>query len=144
MYMITRPEIGFTDRPRDIRNPTYTILPIQNYCTLDLVLFSSEILGRKQKCQIKPLKYRLVASSQSNNDASSPMMFKEPELKTNRHAHSTHDETKQGIRARFSKEDKRGRFSNRPQAGSLWARLSKRKIKRVLNTTDHVLDNKVQ
>ena len=26
IYMITRPEIGFTDRPRNIRNPSYTIL----------------------------------------------------------------------------------------------------------------------
>ena len=51
MYMITRPKIGFTDRPRDIRSPTYTILPIQKYCTSDLVLhYSSQILGCKQRC----------------------------------------------------------------------------------------------
>ena len=65
------------------------------------------------------------------------MMSKEPEPKTNRHAHITRDQTKQGIRACFQKEAKRVRFSNQPQTGAFWAHLSKRKIKEVL-TTDHV------
>ena len=101
--MITRTEIGFTDRPRDIQNLAYTILPIQKYHISDLVLFLSQILGRKQKCRIEPIRYQLVALSQVLNDASLPIMSKEPELKTNRHARSTRDQTKQFIRTRFSK-----------------------------------------
>ena len=59
-----------------------------------------------------------------------PMISKEPKQKTYWHAHSTRDQTKQGIRARFQKEEKRDRFSNWPQIGSFWGRLSKREIKK--------------
>ena len=71
IYLITRTEIGFTDRPRDIQNLIQLILPIEEYCVEDLVLrYSSRILGCKQKCRIEPLQYRLVISSRINYDAS--------------------------------------------------------------------------
>ena len=58
IYMITRIEIGFTNRPQNIQNLVHTILPIRKYCTSDLVLhYSSRILGRRKKCQFKPLQY---------------------------------------------------------------------------------------
>ena len=46
-----------------------------------------------------------------------PMMSQEPERKTNRHAHSTRDHQTKPNRVYepvFQKEEKRGRFSNRP------------------------------
>ena len=56
LYTITRQEMGFTDRPRNIRNLGKPIPPIRKYCTSDLVLhYSSQILGYKQKCRFKPL-----------------------------------------------------------------------------------------
>ena len=73
IYMITRPEIGFTDRPWNIQNPSYTILLNRKYCTSDLVShYSSRILGCKQKCQIKPLLYGLEVLSRIPNDAFPP------------------------------------------------------------------------
>ena len=80
--MITRTKIGFTDRPQNIQNFENTILPIQKYCTSDLVLhYSSRLLGCKQKYWIKLLLYRLEVSSWVVNDASPIMMCKEPEQK---------------------------------------------------------------
>ena len=123
-YMIIRTEIGLMDRPRDIRNIGKPILPIRECCTLDLVLFLSQIIGYKQKCWIQPLQYRLVASWRINNDASPPTMSKEPERKTNRYAHtyniyhSTRDQTKQGIQARFWKGREKRSFQQ-----STWIRV---------------------
>ena len=39
MSMITRLEIGITDRPWNIRNLEQQILPIGKYCTSDLILY---------------------------------------------------------------------------------------------------------
>ena len=104
LYTITRTEIGFTDRPRNIQNPSNIILPIWKYCTWDLVLYySSRILGSKQKCRFELIRYQLEVLSWVINNASSPTMSKEQKQKTSRLAHSTRDQTKQGIRACFFK-----------------------------------------
>ena len=117
IYIITRTEIGFTDRPLNIRNFENTILPIMKilYFGLIIIFCSSSILGCKQKCQIEPLQYRLEVSSWVVNDASPPTMSKELEWKTestrayNIH-HSMRDQTKQRIRARFSKGREKSSF----------------------------------
>ena len=64
-------------------------------------------------------------------------MSEEQERETNRQAHSTRDQTKPNrvYEPVFQKEERRGHFSNRPQIGLFWARLSKSKIKGGLNTT---------
>ena len=96
--MITRKEIGFTDRPQDIRNPSYIILSIIEYCISDLVLFSSQILLRVPSLKeftcnpalsiwAPPQIIDINADPQCK-----PMMSKELEQKTNRHAHSTRDQ----------------------------------------------------
>ena len=109
-YMVTRLEVGFTDRPRYLEQ---RILPMyyENF-TPDFVLHSSRILGCGQKCRIEPTRHPSVASSRIINNASPPMMSKVSERKTNRRAHNARDQTKQGIQACFQKEEKRGLFSN--------------------------------
>ena len=69
-------------------------------------------------------------------------MSKEPEQKTNQHAHIARaiKPNQTEYKSPFSKEEeKRGCFSNRPQTGSFWACLLKQKIKRGLNTTNHAV-----
>ena len=109
------------------------------------ILFLFRILGCKQQCRNKPLLHRLEVSPRAINNAFPPLMSKEPEEKMNRHAHITYIMAR-GIKPNrvyeptFQKEENRGRFSNRPETGSFWTRLSKRKIKEVLKyTTDHTV-----
>ena len=54
-YVVTRPEIEFTDRQQDIRNLKKVILPIIEYCTLDLVCtaFVSNIRVRAQAADLQ-------------------------------------------------------------------------------------------
>ena len=97
IYMITRTEIGFTDRPRGIRNPKQLILKIIEHRISDLVLFSVRILGCQHKktlicdtalsIRVSPRKICIKAAPRLNS-----MMSKEPKQKTNRHMHSTRDQ----------------------------------------------------
>ena len=49
-YMINCPKIGFTDRPRNIRNPGHIILPIMKilYFGLSIALFVSNIRAQRK------------------------------------------------------------------------------------------------
>ena len=102
-------------------------------CTLDFVHHLSRISGCGQKRRIEPPRHRSVVSSQIINNTSYPQRC----LK-NRNKKRTDTRTARAIKPNrvcepvFQKEEKRGRFSNRPQTGPFWARLSKRKIKEVL------------
>ena len=64
-------------KSRPANTPNY-----RKHCLSDLVLhYLSRIFECKQKCRIKPPRYRLVASSQVIDNASPPIMSKEPEQK---------------------------------------------------------------
>ena len=121
---------GQTAKSRKANPPNY------ENCTSYFVLHSSQILGCGKKRRIKPTRHRSVTSSRIINNASRPIMSEEPEQKTNRHTHSTHDQTKQGMRARFSKERKEVVSAIDPKQGHSGLVCSKER--KNLITIDHI------
>ena len=95
--MITRPEIGFTERPRDIRNLGQLILPTMKifYFGLSIILVPN-IRVPTQKTLICDTALSIRVSPRTIDIKAVPhlnsMMSKEPKRKTNRHAHSTRDQ----------------------------------------------------
>ena len=106
---------GQTAKYRKTNTPFYqTIL---KYRTTELVLLLFQILGSKHNMSICNIALSINGiTTNSCYCGCLPVMFKEPERRMNRHAHSTrlqahsHGQTKQGIRALFS----RGPLTNQP------------------------------
>ena len=80
-YMITHMEIGFIDRPQDIRNPVHTILPIIKmlYFGLHITLFVWNIrVQTKASNQTTTISIRSIVIVVNDAPPFPPIMSKEP------------------------------------------------------------------